>query len=222
MQVKVLDLSHHNLGPNRGAIDFAAIADFGVRGVILKGTQGATYGDPVCHDRLAAAASAGLLTGAYDFNTGDPIKQQVDFFFDFVKPTDQMVCALDFEDNAASNMSLDQAREYLELADARLGRNFWFYSGNRFKHLSCDADDETLAFFGKHKLWLCQYGPRMKMVNDNGDPLPWDKATLWQFSGDGVNAQGIRVPGIYFPDAGKIDMNAYAGSDEDLAAEWIA
>lgn len=222
VNLKVVDLSHHNVGPDGGDIDFSAMKDFGIRGVILKATQGVTYHDPTFLDRREAARAAGLLVGAYDFNTGDPVKQQVEYFFDFVKPDDQMLCALDFEDNKKSNMSLQQAREYLEYADQKLGRNFWLYTGNRFKQLITDADEDMASFFGQHKLWLAQYGPQPKLVDVNGDRLPWDKATLWQFSGDGVNNQGISVPGVDDAQASTLDMNSYDGTDEQLAADWVS
>ena len=222
MTLKALDLSHHNVGPGGGDIDFAAIAAFGIRGCILKATQGVRMVDQTYADRMVAVLANGMLGGAYDFNTGDPVDQQVNNFFDATKPTDQMLCALDFEDNRVSQMSLAMAREYLELADAKLGRKFWIYTGNRMKDLIVNADDETKTFFGSHKLWGCEYGPRFQMTDANGNPLPWDKVTLWQFAGDGVNAQGIKIPGVDPRQAGSLDMNSYDGSDDDLAADWIS
>lgn len=218
--LKVLDLSHHNLGPHGGPIDFAAIAAFGVRGVILKATQGVRMADPTFSDRRKAALDAGLLVGAYDFNTGDPVKDQVDFFMATVQPDAATLCALDFEDNKASEMTLDQAQEYLELGDAALGRPFWIYSGNRVKDLIVDADDAARDFFAQHPFWLCEYGPHAKMIDRNGHPLPWGQWSLWQFSGDGVNAQGILVPGIIASQAGRVDMNTFNGTDDELAAAW--
>lgn len=229
MICKVIDISHHNEGSHgHGAhpwpitiSDAALMKAFGIVGVILKGTQGVRGGDPTFADRRKLFSDAGMLLGAYDFNTGDPVKDQVDFFFDYVKPDDKMLCALDFEDNAHSEMSLEMAREYLELADARLGRKFWIYSGNRIKTLIVDADQETRDFFGAHKLWGCQYGPRWKNVDANGNQLPWaDGPTLWQFSGDGTNSQGIVVPGLL--NGGTVDMNAYGATDDELAAAWAS
>jgi GH25 family lysozyme M1 (1,4-beta-N-acetylmuramidase) len=220
--LKALDLSHHNVGPNNGDIDFAAVAAFGILGVILKATQGVKMQDPTYADRIVAVRAAGMLGGAYDFNTGDPVKQQIDNFFDLTKPDDKLLCALDFEDNRVSQMTLTMAREYLELADAKLGRKFWIYSGNRIKELIPDADDETRTFFGTHKLWGCQYGPEFKMVDEHHQPLPWDKVTLWQFAGDGVNAQGIKIPGVDPRQAGSLDMNSYDGDDNALTADWLS
>lgn len=222
MTLTALDLSHHNVGPGGGGIDFAAIAAFGIRGCILKATQGVHMIDPTYTDRMAAVLAAGMLGGAYDFNTGDPVGQQVNNFFDAAKPTDRTLCALDFEDNRVSQMSLEMAREYLDLADAKLGRKFWIYTGNRMKDLIINTDDETKAFFGAHKLWGCEYGPQFKMTDANGNPLPWDKVTLWQFAGDGINAQGIKIPGVDPRQAGSLDMNSYDGSDDDLTADWLS
>lgn len=227
---KVVDISHHNEGSTGHGIThpwpvtsdhFNMMAASGIVGVILKGTQGVRGGDPTFHDRLTALRATGLMPGAYDFNTGDPVRQQVDFFFDFVRPDDTMLCALDFEDNEHSEMSLDMAREYLEIADARLGRKFWIYSGNRIKHCIIDADDETRAFFASHPLWGCQYGAHWKNQDENHKELPWvDGPTLWQFAGDGTNSQGIVIPGLL--NGNTIDMNAYGMSDADFATAWVS
>lgn len=223
ISLKVVDISHHNCGPEGhpdSPIDFKAMGDFGVRGIIHKATQGVRYADPMMAERRQAILDAGHLFGAYDFNTGDPVHDQVDFFLETVKPDENTLCALDFEDNSHSEMSLDQAREYLTYGAQQLGRKFAFYSGSRFKQLGAVADAETIAFFGEHKFWLSEYGPRARMIFFGGKPLPWSEPWLWQFSGDGIENRGITVPGIYRGDT--VDMNSFSGSDADLAAAWVA
>jgi len=104
--LKVLDLSHHNDGPNGGPIDFAAIAAFGILGVILKSSQGTAMVDRTYADRRSAALSAGLLVGAYHFATGDDVDQQVAHFLKTAAPDNNMLMALDHEPNNGNQLDL--------------------------------------------------------------------------------------------------------------------
>jgi GH25 family lysozyme M1 (1,4-beta-N-acetylmuramidase) len=179
--------------------DFAALKAAGVLGVIHKATQGANIADPAYAERRQAALAAGLLWGAYTFNTGQDVQAQVDEFFSHANPDASTLMALDFEDNPASNMSIDQAIQFLKIADLKLGRKLVLYSGNRVKDiLGTHAD----AFLGSHRLWLPQYGPTPHAQ------ASWVTPWLWQYSETG------RLPGT----AGNLDLNLYSGPN--LAAEW--
>ena len=98
-------------GETNGLIQFVAA---GFRGLIHKATQGVHSADPLYAARRKLAADAAVPHwGAYDFNTGDPVAQQVDFFFQAAQPDTSTFCVIDFEDNTQSEMSLDQLCDYL-------------------------------------------------------------------------------------------------------------
>ena len=198
MTPNVIDIYHGNI-----VHDFAALKANGILGVIHKATQGANYADPLYAKNRILATNAGLLWGAYSFNTGEDVATQVVQFFSHAEPDANTLMALDFEDNPHSQMSLAQARQFLELADAQLGRKLVIYSGNRIKDLLGNTAD---PFFGSHRLWLAQYGPVARVQ------ASWSKQWLWQYSETG------RLPGT----DGQIDLNTYDGSPDDLAAEWSA
>jgi len=212
INAKAVDIYH---GDN--VTNFQKAHDFGIRGVIHKATQGVLTHDPLYEVRRKLASNV-MLWGAYDFNTGDPPKQQVDYFFKVAQPDEKTLCALDFEDNTHSEMSLAQAREYLEYADEKLGRLFWIYSGNRIKQLIVHADTETRTFFAKHKLWGCEYGPKWKNVDDDGHPLPWDKPTLWQYTDGQLGPPPHGVSGLQ----NHMDINHFDGTEEELAKIWVS
>lgn len=199
--------------------DFQALAQAGIWGLIHKATQGVGVDDRMYATRTHVARLAGLLTGAYHFNTGDNIAAQVAHFFAAVQPDAQTLMALDFEDNRASQMSLAQAVQFLQLADEKLGRPLWLYSGNRIKELITHASAEVRATFAKRHFWLCQYGPRPKLLDSNGQALPWTSPSLWQFTGDGVGLGPHTLPGIA---TSGIDINSFAGTRAELAAAWIS
>lgn len=194
----VIDIYHGNV-----VNDFSALKAAGIIGVIHKCTQGAGYADPLYAKRRILAINAGLLWGAYSFNTGDDVKEQVGQFISHAEPEDQTLVCLDFEDNPHSQMSLDQARQWLELMEEELGRKAVIYSGNRIKDLLGNTID---AFFGGHRLWLAQYGPMARVQPS------WKKQWLWQYSENG------RLPGT----DGALDFNSYDGSSADLTTEWAS
>jgi lysozyme len=195
----VIDISHHNT-----VNDFAALKAAGILGVIHKCTQGANYVDPMYATRRKLATDAGLLWGAYTFNTAEPVVLQVKQFLSHAEPDAQTLMCLDFEDNPSSNMSLAQCRQFLGSADTQLGRKLVLYSGNRIKDLMGNQIDHVL---GSHRLWVPQYGPVAKTQ------ASWaGRWWLWQYSESG------RLPGT----DGAIDFNLYGGTPDQLAAEWAS
>lgn len=237
----VIDISHHNTVQS-----FAAIKASGILGVILKCTQGTGYADPTYATRVTGARANGLLVGAYHFNTGEDPKAQVNHFLRCAQPDDQMLMALDWEDNS-SNMSVEQACEFLQLLDDNLGRKAVLYSGNRAKDLLGNTKN---AFLGSHRLWLAQYGPVPHVQ------ASWANWWLWQYD-DGTRHLSKAIPGVGIRDredisdldsvphdgydadfpggfdtpvedqrlglpgvSGQVDLNAYNG--QQLAAEWAS
>lgn len=196
--------------------DFAAAHAWGLRAVIHKATQGAWVADPLYTGRRKAALAAGLLWGAYHFNTGQPIAAQCKQFLSHAEPDAATLVALDFEDNSASNMSLAQALQFLETIDAAVGRPCALYTGNRLKETITHASADQRKVLGARKLWLCEYGPVPRMTDANGTPLPWGAPYLWQYTDGSVGPTPHGVPGLQ----PHLDLNHYAGTDEELAATW--
>lgn len=199
--------------------DFKALANAGIWGLIHKATQGAGVIDSACRSRVKNARAAGLLTGLYHFNTGDTVAAQVNHFFDVAEPEAQTLMCLDFEDNRASQMSLSQAAQFLQLADEKLGRPIWLYGGNRPKQLLSDASSEIRTLFGKRHWWLCQYSSNPSALDFNKKPLPWHDWTLWQHTGDSIGPGVHVLPGILTKG---IDISTYRGTREQLARDWVS
>lgn len=193
----VLDLSHHNQ-----VNSFEMLVDFGVRGVILKATQGLDYVDPTYALRKSKAEKAGLLVGAYHFATGDDTAKQLDHFLNVAELGATNCGALDFEPNTkGQDMKLPDARDWLENYEVVQGRKAKIYSGDLLKRTLHAPDD----FLSSHDLWLAQYGPAPHL------PPGWDAYWLWQFS------DKYPVPGV----TGNVDANTFSGDDAALAASWV-
>jgi GH25 family lysozyme M1 (1,4-beta-N-acetylmuramidase) len=189
--------------------DFHRVKAAGVIGIIHKATQGTGNTDSAYAGRRQMALDAGLLWGAYHFNDGEPVAAQVQHFLDAAKPDANTLMCLDFEDNRASNMTLDQAKDFLSrLKGAGIARPV-IYSGNRAKDLLGEHVDAEL---GSYRLWLAQYGPHAVVQPS------WKTYWLWQFTGDGIGQPPHTIDGIA---THGIDINTYNGDPAELAGDWV-
>jgi len=202
---KVIDISHHNT-----VLSWDDVVAAGIVGVIHKATEGLTYQDPQYLPRCAPAMRAGLVWGAYHFaHGGESIQGQVDNFLSVVGVDAETAYCLDWESNPSGpTMTAAEAREFIELLEARIGEGRCIiYSGNTCKEALGSADN---AFFGARRLWLAQYGTSPTCQ------ASWDDWWLWQYSDGNVGPGPQGCPGV----DGDVDTNSYAGSDDQLRAEW--
>jgi GH25 family lysozyme M1 (1,4-beta-N-acetylmuramidase) len=204
----VVDLYHADR-----VTSFTEAAGGGVLGVIHKATTGETGRDDAYKDRRSAARQAGLLWGAYHWGTTRPAAAQLDNFLTWAQPDETTLVALDFERSNENQMSLDLAREFLSLAEEKLGRKAVLYSGDLVKAQLGGAAD---PFFRSHRLWLAQYGPRPEVQ------ASWSSFWLWQYTDGVAGPPPHQAPGFGGPGGGGLDCNYYPGDAERLAAEWAS
>ena len=206
----VVDLYHLDI-----VTSFADAAAAGTWGVIHKATTGGTGKDSMYAQRRPQALDAGLLWGAYHWGTAhEPVSDQVDNFLEVAQPDANTLVALDYEETQGNQMTLDQAREFLTLLEARLGRKAVLYSGGLIKgQLGSTVD----PFFGSHRLWLAQYGTLNPSVQKS-----WQTYWLWQYTDSTAGTPPNHMPGIPGDANGNLDCNSYLGTREQLAAEWAS
>ena len=193
----VIDISHHNT-----VTSFADLYLSGIRGVIHKASEGATFVDKTYAKRRKDALAAGLLWSAYHFADNSTVANQVSNFLRSAQPDENTALALDWEDKGARTMTLAQAKEFLQLVFDRTGQRPMVYGGNTIKEALGGRPD---AFLNRHRLWLCQYGDKAVC------PPGWDDYFLWQYTEHG------RIAGMAAD--GNVDLNVFNGTD--LAAEWV-
>jgi len=216
----VADMAHFN------PVDFQKIAAAGIRGVIHKATQGVGMADGQYAPRRERAVAAGLKWGAYSFATGDDARAHAKHFLEVAQPDAGTLLCLDYEDNPHSPMSAQAAWDFMRAVEDATGRLCWIYGGNRIaEEISplCRANAAAADYFKARPLWLCQYKTRLPAGIDLAGlkkhirvPAPWDDFTLLQYTGDGVGPLPHSVDGLE-PGA---DLNAFAGTDDELAAVW--
>lgn len=202
---KVVDIYHLDEVKN-----FDTAYAFGIRGVIHKASEGTSASDKLYAVRRPLALQAGMLWGAYHFIRPGNIDVQARRFVSLVTPDaglDNTLLALDHEDE---HVSLSSARAFMEAVEEMCGREMVLYSGFLIKEQIVKASDDDKAFFAERRLWLAQYGTKPTW------PKQWKAPWLWQYTGDGDGPKPHAVPGIQ----DKMDINSFAGSDADLAAQW--
>ena len=205
---RVVDLYH-----NDQVTSFSQAAAAGIWGVIHKATTGATGVDDAYASRRQTALDAGLLWGAYHWGTAADVEQQVDHFLTIAAPTANTLVALDYEETAGNQMTLDQARQFLTLLEEKLGRRAVLYSGGLIKQGLGSTPD---PFFGAHRLWLAQYSSKPAVQ------VSWKTYWLWQYTDSKTGLTPNQIAGIPGDTSGNLDCNSYGGTREQLAAEWAS
>jgi GH25 family lysozyme M1 (1,4-beta-N-acetylmuramidase) len=216
MSVYVADMGSQN------TVDFARLAHTPCVGVIHRATRSNEQTDPLYHKRKDLALGVGLKWGAYAFNTGESVVTQTSRFLAFVDPEPDTSCWLDLERNpgGTGQMTLAMVIEFLDRLDQAIGRRCGLYSGDVIKTLlggglsSGTASDRE--FLAAHPLWGCEYGPRWKNVDTSGNPLPWPKPFLWQYTGDDIGPPPNTLDGL---ERGA-DLSVFDGTADQLRAAW--
>jgi lysozyme len=203
----VVDIYHGD-----GVVSFDQAFAAGLRGVIHKATTGASGTDDAYKRRRDLATRAGLLWGATHWGTAHaPVLDQVDNFLACADPDQDTLLALDYEKDVGNQMTFDGAREFLSLVNDKLKRKAVLYSGDTVKTALGKKND---AFFGSHKLWLAQYGSNPVVQRS------WKIYWSWQYT-DGATGPGRKtVPGIPGDRLNRLDCDHFAGSVDDLKAQW--
>lgn len=201
--IVVIDIYHEdNPGPN--PIDFEAVKNSGVVGVIHKATEGTTEADPLYKKRRAEAVAVGLSFGAYHFFHGTDPVAEADFFLATAQPDKDTLVALDWENwpDEAHAPSAEAAQVFCQRIFDQLGRWPILYSGNVAK----EALSGKNSFFGNLKLWLCQYSTKWAVQES------WTSPWLWQ------NSEASKIPGIN----GTCDSNVIVApmTVDTLKAQW--
>jgi len=199
----IIDTYHGN------SIDFQEVLDGGIVAIIHKATEGATVHDSKYQQRRAAAKALGFLWGAYHFSSGASVTDQVENFLTHAQPEDDEVIALDWEASSdGPDMTLDQARQFVQIIKDETGRFPMIYGGHLLRESVGHDPDSILS---NCPLWYSRY--RSSPV---GIPTAiWPTYTLWQYTDGNVGPEPRDTPGT-----SGADRNIFQGTAEELMALW--
>jgi GH25 family lysozyme M1 (1,4-beta-N-acetylmuramidase) len=214
LQPVFFDCNHNN------DIDFDAVATWAWAG-FFKVNQGLEFTDKSFTSRRAEMEKRGLLVGGYDFATADPVAENVERFLDLCRPGPTTACCLDFEDNEHSEMTGDQAWEWLDRVRQKIGRSAAIYGGNRIREHIDGQSAKWIDMALTTPLWLCEYltgsfadiaslRPHLKI------PKPWVDFTYLQYAADGAGPQPRKMPGV----ENGSDLNVFDGDRVSFIGGW--
>ncbi len=206
----IIDINHDN------HFDAVKARNAGVRAVIHKASEGATFQDPAYRKRRKDALAAGLLWGAYHFSSSRPANEQADNFLAATQSGDPAVdntatlFCLDFEPSSSGpDMTLEQAQAFVVRVKEKTGRWPMIYGGNMLRDaVQAHGADPILK---NCPLWYARY--RSQPVGIPTDT--WPHFILWQYTDGSLGPSPHAFPGL---DAG--DRDCYAGTEAQLKAAW--
>lgn len=206
----IIDINHDN------HFDAVKAMHAGVRAVIHKASEGATFQDPKYRARREQARAAGLLWGAYHFSSSRPAREQADNFLaaaqwgDPAVDNSKTLFCLDFEPSSSGpDMTLDQAHEFVSRVKDKTGRWPMVYGGNMLRDaVQAHGADPILK---NCPLWYARY--RNQPVGIPTDT--WPHFTLWQYTDGRAGPLPHAFPGL---DA--TDRDCFAGTEVQLKAQW--
>lgn len=191
--VRGIDVSAHN-----GDVDFEKVADYGIKFVWIKASEGETIRDVKFADNFANATAANLTTGAYHFFRFDcdGVMQAMNLCQALGEAKPDMGVAIDVElennpdveDDSIVISNLESMVDYLSMR----GYPIVFYS-NKEGYVRFIRDR-----FEDYPLWICSFSDEEPL-----EDAPW---VFWQYSHSG------NVPGV----TGKCDENVFRHTASDL------
>jgi GH25 family lysozyme M1 (1,4-beta-N-acetylmuramidase) len=191
----------------QSTIDWARVADSGVRFAIAKATEGQKYVDPMFSQNETGATANGVVLGMYHVATpklaggkADVLdaRAEADHFLAVASPTfSNLIPALDIEISHVPGAMdpgdlVDWTKAWVIRVTTRLGVHPMIY-GSLYLFETLMGNSPWFASHG-YPLWLARWGP-LPSTLPAGD---WQGHgwTFWQWSNDAPAANLPNIPGI--------------------------
>jgi lysozyme len=198
----IIDIYHGN------SIDLEAARQGGIVAIVHKATQGTGMRDSRYHERRQRAKQLGFLWGAYHFSTGASVTEQVENFLTHARPEDDELISLDWEPSDGPDMTLQQARQFVQIIRNETGRWPVIYGGHLLRESVGHTADPVLA---NCPLWYARYAN-----SPIGIPTQiWPTYALWQYTDGEVGPQPRSTPGT-----SGADRNIFQGTVNQLREQW--
>ena len=209
-----IDVSSHN-----GVVDWAQVANAGVKFAWVKATEGQTHVNRDWVRRYSGAPENNIVVGAYHFARPDlnkydsPEADAVAEFKHFRKTLDQvgglksgnLVPAIDLEAGMKTDdqYNADWYLKWLQLAEEEWGVKPIVYTARWAWNLYIRAAaKEDVQKFMEYPVWWANYIRKEHLVGPEKQLRGWKEWDVWQYTGWGA------CPGI----KGRVDLNWMAGA----------
>ncbi|MCD8293296.1 MAG: glycoside hydrolase family 25 protein [Prevotellaceae bacterium] len=198
-EVHGIDISHYQGEIDWEALRAAQTADFPIRFIFMKATEGGDHGDGMFERNFGLARRYGFIRGAYHyFVPGTDAGKQADFFIRTVQLEEgDLPPVLDVETAGKSTPEtlITGIKTWMDAVEAHYGVKPILYTPYKFKKRYLDD-----ALFDGYPYWIAHY--YVDSVRYEGK---WD---FWQHTDVG------QVPGI----GQEVDLDVFRGSLEELQA----
>lgn len=202
----------------QGHIDYAKVAAAGFRFAVVRASWG-TYVDVMAVQHLAGFRDAGMYAmvyGAARPERGNP-RAQAEALLKGMGETYTMAW-LDIETHPElpNAQQVDFADEFIEVLEnyGALGCGLYSYPW----YIGEMQPELGKSNLGRAPLWQAYFGGAQPWVPAWGSsppvPKPWDRVTLWQYSG---GDPGYRVPGVLTG----CDRDLFLGTEEELRTKLL-
>jgi len=199
MSIPGIDLSSY-----QNPVNWANLAECGIKFAFLKATEGVTWKDPTFTDKWKQAKSVGILRGAYHFfRPNKDASEQADNFLNSLNAVggleaNDLPPVLDTEANNSVGSSVIRSRwlEWLKIVEQKSGRKPILYTYPSFWNGLGSTPE-----FKAYPLWIAHY-----RLGRPDIPGAWTTCYFWQYTDQG------RIKGI----SDYVDLNWFNGELEGL------
>ncbi|MGM9903769.1 hypothetical protein A5844_002029 [Enterococcus sp. 10A9_DIV0425] len=180
-----VDISSHN-----GVIsvkEFETMKKYGIKGVVIKLTEGDSYKNPLAPEQIAHATDAGLKVSIYHyawFNEATDTKSEAEFLLNYMRELALPLSTVVVNDSENPQMNIEKVTEN-SLVFQEMIQQFGYQTVVHYSSVSWFSEGILdMTRLGKENCWVAQwpYDPSDK------NPLHTDTAA-WQWASD-----------LYFPE----------------------
>ena len=194
MTILILDVSHY-----QGAMDWNIAKSKGVKGAIIKASEGTTWRDDQFKRNVAECRRLGIAWGAYHYfyPTMNAMLQASNFIDSLMGYEPNLGIWGDLEQPGAgidvsivAHSFMDEIKKYYSAG---------IYTSPGYAKYTLNGT----AWMKEFPLWIANYGVTKPTI-----PLPWTECVIWQYSSKGTG----------YGSDGYIDLNQFMRPD----SEWQA
>jgi len=207
-------------------VNFSLLARNGIKGVLLKATEGTGWSSKYYDPHINAAKTEGLLVGSYHFGRNGSGRAQAQHFLAIVGNPSNQILALDFEKVFRKNpttgkavyrpdltMTIADAEDFVNYIKEQLGIFPGIYGGKDYLFVHAQANPGSVLT--KCWLWIAQY-PTKDVPQPTWPKALWPNFSLWQYTDGTYGPEPHGVPGI----GNAVDRDVFPGDVQALTAFW--
>ena len=205
-----IDISSHN--SSISVANFKKMKNYGIKGVVIKLTEGNYYTNPFAQEQIKNATAAGLKVSAYhyaQYTTSSGATKEANYFASLAtrfKLPKSTIMVIDIEESKMLNSSLTpNTTAFVNALKSKGFSNPMYYMNRSY----ATSGYFSVSKFGAKKMWVAQY-PYTPTAD-----MKWNNEySAWQWSSQ------YYIPGIAHPFDISMDYSGYLESGAQ--GRWLS